>query len=245
MRRGFLMILLGLAVALASTRASADNVEVRFGGFFPQGGPGSQPSSCSDTSENPTRCNLFLDLSELFGATRKGWEGAYGGIEYNRRLNSALELGFHIDGYGRTRYTSYVDYVRDDNSEIEQELHLSVVPIGVTLRVFPLGSRRALSPYIAGGGDLVIWHYSEFGDFIDFSTENENWDVVTADRQVSGTTPGFHVAAGIRVPVSYDFSLTAEVRYLKAKPQEMERPFEVYEIDPSGASATVGLNLRF
>ncbi len=44
---------------------------------------------------------------------------------------------------------------------------------------------------------------------------------------------------------SLPYEVFIGLRYLKAKPQEMERPFEVYEIDPSGASATVGLNLRF
>jgi opacity protein-like surface antigen len=245
MRRVLMTTLFGLAVTLISASSFADSVEARLGAFFPQGGRASQPSSCLDFGDSPTHCNLFLDLSELFGANRKGWEGVSGGIEYNRRLQDKLELGFHIDGYGRTRFTSYVNYTRDDpdQSEIEQELRLSVIPIGLSVRLLPLGARRTLAPYVAVGADLVVWRYSEFGDIIDF--DSTDWDVVPVDRSASGVAPGLHVAAGVRVPLSYDFALTAEVRYLKAKVQEMGQPFEVYEIDPSGASATFGVNLRF
>jgi opacity protein-like surface antigen len=239
LRRVLGLAFVGLAVATWPAMALADGLEVRMGAFRPLGGSSAQPGSCGDV--NPTGCNLFLDLDELFGATRKGWTGLAGGIEYSRSLSRKVELGFHIDGFGRTRFTSYRDYEWEDGGDIEQELKLSVVPIGMTVRVLPLGDRKVLSPYVGVGADIVVWEYAEWGDFLD----GDSMDVSSVDRMVSGATPGLHVAAGLRVPLSHDFSATAEVRYLLAKKDQMEYPFEVYDIDASGTSATFGVQLRF
>ena len=55
---------------------------------------------------------------------------------------------------------------------------------------------------------------------------------------------GFHVARGLRVPLGDDFSLVGEGRYLWAK-TDMGDDFRLNEIDLSGPSATLGLNIRF
>jgi hypothetical protein len=243
LRRALGLAVLGLAAVAWSTPASADGFEVRMGAFFPRGGPGSQPSTCADDAVDYSHCNLFLDLDELFGATRKGWTAFAGGVEYNRTLSRNIEVAFHIDGFGRTRHTAYRDYEWSDGGDIEQELRLSAVPIGVTLRLLPSTSRSTIAPYVAVGADVVAYEYMERGDLIDFSTDD--LDVYYEDRSISGAAPAMHVAAGVRLPLSYDLAATAEVRYLLARKVRMDYPFDVYDIDLSGASATVGILLRF
>jgi hypothetical protein len=234
MRRVFFLLAIALAAGLP-TAAFADGLEVRVGAFFPGTGKA--------TDENcQTECNIFQDAKALFGATKSGWTGPFGGIEYSRRVSPHVELGLHVDGYGRRRETSYVDYTwEDDDSEIEQSLQVSAVPVGMSLRWFPTDTRRGIAPYLTVGADLVIWDYREEGDFIDFDTMDIGYD----EFQSSGVTPGLHVAAGFRAPLGYDFALTGEARYLLAKKADMGGDFRVYSIDLSGASATIGLLLRF
>jgi hypothetical protein len=52
------------------------------------------------------------------------------------------------------------------------------------------------------------------------------------------------VAAGLRVPITYDLALTGEVRYQWAE-QNMGGDFDQNRIDLSGPSGTLGLRLRF
>src|SRR5688500_8078675 len=92
---------IALALILGGTReASASGLDLRLGAFFPQ----------ADS-------DLFDDTGELFGVGQGDWPGAAGGIEYSRRVGQQLEVGFHLDGYGRRHRTSYVDFTRDDGSE--------------------------------------------------------------------------------------------------------------------------------
>jgi hypothetical protein len=215
---------LGLLAGLPAS-GLAGGIQLRGGGFAPR-----------------AQSNLFDDDSELYNIEKKDWEGPTGGVEFNMKLAQNLELGFSVDGYGRTLDTHYRNYTRDDNREIFQTLELSVVPVGVSLRLVPTSRHARVAPYVAVGGDLYFYRYEEFGDFIDF--QSPDFDIVSDSFISEGTAPGFHVAGGLRVPVGHDFAITGEVRYQWAK-ADMQDDFRDFEIDLSGPSVTLGVLLRF
>jgi opacity protein-like surface antigen len=222
----------GAAVVVAAVAllwpatAKADGIELRGGGFFPR-----------------AEANIFDDTTELFTVDRDDWTGFAGGIEYSLSAGRRVEIGFHIDGYGRQHRTSYRDFVRDDDSEIRQTLRLSVVPIGASVRFLPAGRRARVSPYVAAGVDVVAYQYEEFGDFIDFDTDDLD---ISSDRfESTGAAFGYHAAAGVRFGLGTDFSLTGEVRYLGVGRRSMNDDFFQNDIDLSGTQATIGLHLRF
>jgi hypothetical protein len=234
MRRVIHLMVFGLAAILPSV-AFADGLEVRAGAMFPVTGK-------ATGTDCQSGCNLFADLDELFGATRSGWAGPVAGIEVSRRVSGNVELGIHIDGYGRKRYGHY----RSDKAprDLEQTLQLSYVPIGLSLRLLPAGAHAKVSPYLSAGPDIVIWQYQEHGDYFDFDTRKPFYD----EFEAKGATPGLHVAAGLRLPITYDFALTSEVRYLWTAKVAMgghDEPYEPYDIQPGGVSATFGVMLRF
>jgi len=231
MRRVLHLIVFGVAAILPAT-ALADGVELRAGAMF----PGTGKATASDCQSG---CNLFTDLDTLFGASKGGWAGATGGIEVSRRIAPGVEVGVHIDGYGTRRHTHYAS--PDAPRDLRQMLDLTYAPIGLSLRLMPPGAHAAITPYVAAGPDLVVWQYREHGGYFDFGAK-EDFD---AEYEASGVTPGLHVAAGVRVPLSYDFALTTEVRYLWTKKVAMGGDFEAYDIQPGGVSATFGLRLRF
>jgi hypothetical protein len=224
------LTLLGLLTAGAS-RAGAEGVDLRIGAYFPRG--------------NET---LFQDDRDLYLVGKSDFNGVYGGIEYNHVLIDNVEIGVHLDGYSRTVNTSYRNYTRPDGSEIEQSLKLSVVPLGVTLRLVPTSKRARIAPYVGGGVDAVFYKYEEYGDFIDFvdPTLPIIGDAFVAD----GAAFGVHVLSGLRVYVNRDIAIVAEGRYQWAKADMGDdfaptEPGLVNRIDLSGATFTVGVHVRF
>lgn len=219
-------LILGIGLMLSAPASTfASGLELRLGGFGPRG-----------------HSDLFDDVNELFAVGRRDFRGFTGGIEYSLGLNDHVELGFHLDGYGRTVTSSYRDFEREDGSLIFQDLRMNIVPLGATLRLLPLGRRARVSPYVAAGGDIFFYQYEEQGEFIDFFSEDLE---IFPDAFVSeGATGGFHVAAGLRVPVNRDFSVTGEVRYQQARTR-MDDDFSQNTLDLSGTSATLGVHLRF
>ena len=227
--RRVLAVLMWVIVAGLPTLASAGGLDLRVGGFKPE-----------------AKSTLFRDNTELYTVDKGDWAGIYGGVEYSFKVAENFELGFHVDGYGRTVDTAYRDYTRPSGREITQSLKLQTVPMGVTLRFVPRPGRGDITPYFGAGADLVYWKYEELGDFIDFG--DPDFPVIADHFAADGTAPGFHAVAGLRVPVGYDFSIVGEVRYLWVK-DDMGGDFGSYrgqhKLDLSGPSATLGVNIRF
>jgi len=229
------------AVALCPTAARASGLDVRLGAFAPR----AHSDLFSDdadlyTLESRSRQCTTTDCP---GLRTRDWVGVYGGAEYSFNLGEHTELGFSIDGYGRTLHTSYRQSVRDDGSEIRQDLKLSLVPVGVSLRFLPASHHAPIQPYVTVGGDVVFYRYEEFGDFIDFFDPNR---AIQPDSfRSDGAVLGGHAAAGLRVPLGHDFALTGEVRYLWAQKKRMNDDFDLNHLDVNGGSATLGFRIRF
>jgi hypothetical protein len=237
-RRAILILTLPALLAGAS-RASAGGLDLRIGAFFPRGHE-----------------TLFQDLNSLYtpnadpnlGVTASDFNGVFGGMEYSSVIAPNLELGLHIDGYGRTVQTSYRDYERDTGGEITQELELDMMPVGATIRLVPTSRRARVAPYIGGGVDAVFYWYEERGDFIDFYDPTR--PIVADAFKDHGVAFGVHGVGGLRFYVNHDFAIVAEGRYQWAK-KDMGHDFAPNEsglvntIDLSGWAATVGLHVRF
>jgi len=232
-----IVALLGAVVVAAAvpSPAAAGGLEVRGGRFFP----------AVDSS-------VFRDDVDLYSydgrdLKRSDWDGWTGGIEWNMAVARNVELGFHLDGYGRTLHTSSRDFTYESGREVLQSLSLEIVPLGFTVRFLPTGERASVVPYVGVGGDVVFWKYEEYGEFVDYESydpSDDTFAVYEDDFLAEGTTVGAHVLGGVRVPLSDDFSLVLEGRYQWAK-ADMGEDFRGLRVDLSGASATVGFRLRF
>jgi opacity protein-like surface antigen len=228
---------LALGLVAASPAAGwTSGLELRVGAFFPR----AQSARCPAGS---TDCSIFADNSELFTVGKSDWVGWYGGAEYSFNVADHVEMGLSIDGYGKTVPTNYRDFTRPNGDEIFQDLKLTIVPVGVSLRVLPLDRFAPIQPYVTIGGDVVFYQYEEFGDFIDFGTPNN--DIFSDSFKSDGAAIGGHAAAGLRIPLGHDFAITAEGRYQFAQKKHMGRDFDQNNIDLNGASATIGVRLRF
>jgi opacity protein-like surface antigen len=227
-----LAVLALAALALVPLPADASELDLRIGAFFPR-----------------AESSLFDDNRELYGfgeddpIGKSDWIGAYGGAEWRFRVAPTLWVGLHLDGYGRTVDTEYLNYERPSGRPIEQSLKLSIVPLGASLRWVPRDGRRDVSPYLGAGIDAVFYKYEEFGDFIDFF--DDGLPVVEDHFVDDGAALGFHALAGLRIPLSDDISVVTEARYLWARTDMGDDFGPDLEIDLSGVSATIGVSIRF
>ena len=226
MRRAAAVLTLCLVVVVAwPASAAAGGLDVRLGALWPS----------ADSI-------LFNDDADLYFVNDGDWVGFTGGAEYSMKVARNLEVGFHLDGYGKHVDTAYRNYVRDDGSDIRQTLELDTAPLGVTLRLIPTGRNVKVAPYVGVGGDIVFYEYKEYGDFVDFF--DPDLPVVFDSFRSDGMAWGFHATAGVRVSVSDDVSIVGEGRYLVAK-DHMDEDFRGNEIDLGGFSATLGVHIRF
>jgi len=226
------VLALGL-VALSPAAGWASGLELRIGAFFPRG----ESDLFVDDNE------LYSRAGEIAGVTPNHFDGLYGGVEYSFNVAKKLEMGISIDGYGKTIPTVYRDFTRPDGSEIEQNLRLFTIPLGLSLRFLPRDRFATVQPYVTIGADVIFYQYEEFGDFIDFFSDN--LDIRTDSFESDGAAFGGHAAVGLRIPIGHDFAITAEGRYQFAQRKRMEEDFDQNIIDVNGASATIGIRLRF
>jgi opacity protein-like surface antigen len=231
MSRGLAAAVMTTFILAAAPAADAGSLELRLGGFIPR----------ADS-------NLFDDDSELYTVGKDDWRGFSGGVEWSFDVAPKVELGFHLDAYERKVDTVYRDFINDrTGNNIPQTLALNIVPLGTSVRLVPLGRRAPVSPYVSAGVDVFFYRYEEYGEFIDFFSDQQD---IIADAFISeGAAFGFHVAGGVRVPIGRDFSLVGEVRYQNAR-TDMSDDFRGFQgerlrVDLSGTSVTIGGRLRF
>jgi outer membrane protein W len=137
-------------------------------------------------------------------------------------------------------YSVYADYVHDDGREIEQELKLRNLPLTTTVKVFPMGHRRVVQPYVGVGLGVNFWRYSETGEFVDFRDDS----IYRASYVESGTAFGPIGSFGVRARMLDHADLGLEVRYQWAE-GTLSEDFLGDKIDLGGYSILSTIKLRF
>ena len=186
---------------------------------------------------------LVADLSQgefSLAFDPKDFSGVTFGGEWLFGLSDYLEAGVGAGFYQRTVPSVYDQKVRDDGSELEQDLKLRIIPLSATIRFLPIG-RGGVEPYVGAGIGAFNWRYSEVGEFID--TEGFTF----TDRFVaSGTTAGPLVLGGVRFPVADVWKLGVELRYQKAEGKGLlDERFLADKIDLGGWTTSFTAHVRF
>jgi hypothetical protein len=190
---------------------------------------------------NPYR--LRFDLKDFRGLQLNG--------EWNMTFSDRVELSLGAGYYSRTVPSVYADFIDErDNSEIEQDIRLRVVPFSAVVRFLPFGDARGVQPYVGAGVSALRWRYSEIGEFVDFDNNGE----IFQDRYIAnGTTLAPVILGGLRLPLGGDiYALSTELRYQFGTGDLGEdngflvpRPGHAPKIDLSGLNFTVGFLVRF
>ena len=182
---------LASATLFTPKAAQADSFTLRLGYLSPGG-----------------ESRLWSENVATFDYVVNDFNGLFGGAEFDVELNEFLDLAVGADGYHRSVASRYRDFVRDDGTEVVQDLSLSVVPITIGARFFPMGKFHVLLPYVAGGVGLYPFEYQERGEFIDFQTA----DIFGATYRDRGVGTGVFAAAGLEASLTPRVFVMGEYR---------------------------------
>lgn len=210
--------------ALVALSAQAGSITIRVGQYSPYG-----------------ESDLWVENTETFNVLVDDFDFIFGGAEFTVELNEFVDLAFGVDVYSRRVNTHYREFVRDDGTEIRQEMRLSVVPLTSGLRFLPLGKFRVVSPYITGGFGLYPYVYIEDGEFIDFAT----FDIYGARFRDSGVGWGGYAGAGVEVTVQRGFLVFGEYRRHWVYTQHGGDFWDFGDFDLDARQIAFGFTFRF
>jgi hypothetical protein len=180
---------------------------------------------------NANRNFLTFDLKDFNGASIGG--------EWLIPVGRYIEAGAGIAFTRRTVPTVYTNFVNANNSEINQDLRLRMVPVAFTFRVLPLGQDRGFQPYLGGGLGVINWRYSESGQFVD----TRDRSIFNNSYAASGTKTGPVAMGGIRF-AGDALASGFEIRYQAAE-ADLPLPFAGTKIDLGGWSYLFTVGMRF
>jgi hypothetical protein len=103
--------------------------------------------------------DLVFDVNDFDGV-------AIGG-ELLVPIGNLFEAGVGVSYSQRTVPTVDERWVNSDGSRIPRDLGYRQFPVTLTVRVLPLGQSYSVQPYIGGGVALIVWGFSESGDWAD------------------------------------------------------------------------------
>jgi opacity protein-like surface antigen len=196
--RLLVILTLVLLSAAVSEPARADALFTIGGGYFAMKG---EDGRVEDDVLVNNLDFLVFDLSDFNTGFVSG--------EFAVGLGRYFEAGVGVGYSKRTVPTVYADYIDSDGSEIDQELRLRTAPVTGIVRFFPTGRYLGVQPYVGGGIAVVLWRYSETGEFVDFR-DNSIFRDSFADEG-SATGPVF--VGGLRFPLGRSFMMGGEFRY--------------------------------
>jgi Outer membrane protein beta-barrel domain len=232
----------GLAAAAAILAPAAAHAQIRqvssdhrqsigftLGGFFPR----PEDSRVEDDV-------LFNDLDDL-AFEIKDFRGASVSGEWLVSLGDFLEAGFGAGFYQRTVPSVYRGFVNANQSEIEQDLKLRIVPVTATIRFLPIG-RSSVEPYFGAGIGAFNWRYSESGEFV-----APDSSIFRARYVANGTAVGPVILAGLRAPIGDAWDVGGEIQYQRASgdTNSAESGLVGDKIDLGGVHALFTMHLRF
>ncbi len=231
------LLLLGLVAVSTPAAAQDQGFSVSFGYFSPRGEDG----RVSGDVLNADRCidTAFLCEPLLFEIDDFG--GFSFGGEYLIGIGKYLEAGAGVGFYQQTVPAIYEFVTRPDDTEIEQDLKLRIVPVTGTLKFVPTGRDASIQPYVGAGIAALFWSYSETGEFVDPVDSSIFRDSFSAD----GTEFAPIFFGGLRAPVSASMMVGGEVRYQLADAELPEDEFLGDRIDLGGWTFQGTLSWRF
>jgi opacity protein-like surface antigen len=171
---------------------------VNIGAFMPKG----EDSRVDGDALFVNRDALLFEIDDFKGVSF--------GAEWLVGVSKYIEAGVDVSFYQRTVPSIYREFIDTDDTEIEQDLKLRIIPVTASVRFLPVGRDASVQPYIGIGASLLNWRYSETGEFIDFSEGG----VVFRDRIVAkGNTLAPMFIGGVRFPVADIWTIGGEFRY--------------------------------
>ncbi|MFC2169640.1 hypothetical protein ACFLRM_03610 [Acidobacteriota bacterium] len=244
------LILLAIIILFSPGFILSDLVTFKFGFFIPR-----------------AESDLWEVEFENMDFDKGSFQGTDFVFDYEYFLSKNIGLVLSLGNYSKKKNGFYLDYILDpdvnfafdygEGFEIGHTYSVSFTPVQISLKLAPLGRRGKFIPYLGGGVGLYLWSVSIVGYVIDFEAAelfydpNIDEDVIgfevfeshlSEDNKISF---GYHVFAGIMVPIGNRISLDAGFKYnfVEGKLTDSFEGFEPFDL--SGYQISFGIDYWF
>ncbi len=162
-----------------------------------------------------------------------------------------LDLVFSADYGSKTVGSEYRDFVDNNRLPINQSTRLrqatmtAGVKFAVTRRGRDVGSLAWVPyrfvPYVGGGGGVLWYEMSQYGDFVDF----QDWSVFPDLFEAQGWAPTGYVNGGVDIHIYRPLYVTVDGRYQWAGAELSGNWVGFEPLDLGGLRLSTGLSFVF
>jgi hypothetical protein len=200
------------------------------------------PSASSD---------IFSFTTSQLTVARHDFDALTFGTDLAIRLSPRVDLFFGGSYAGEKTPSEFRNWVDQNNLPIQQTTSFVRLPLTAGLKAYLTPRGRSIGKYAwiparyalyAGAGVGAMWYrFRQTGDFVDYQT----LDVFPDQMESEGWAPTAQGLLGLEVSLMTRLAVSVEGRYTLAR-ADLSKDFQGFNpIDLSGASATVGLAVRF
>jgi hypothetical protein len=177
--------------------------------------------------------NLTFSRSDMINVFYSG--------EYEIFLDRYTSFSLEIGSYIKSVQAQYRDYTFADGSPIFQDIQLRLTPVEANIKLYPMGRRYRIFPFIGAGVGVYAWTYQQWGDFVNFQDDTVNQGFAETRRFAFGLNGRFGLV--FRFHPRLSFSMEGKYQYLKGRLSEFFQGFN--SLDLGGFTANVGINIYF
>lgn len=143
MKKVSILVLLSLVViGFYGSQLNASSVNFKYGLFHPA-----------------MQSDLWEVNMENLSLSKQDMRDSYFGVEFEYFLNRNISFSAEGGYYSKDHYSFYKDYEYDNGDPIYQNLELRIINMEVGLKLYPLGHRQKINPYLGFGGGMYYWKY--------------------------------------------------------------------------------------
>ncbi len=215
------------------------------------GAPGGTLTLRAGLARPAERSDLFTFVRDELTLARGDFSGGSMSVDAALFVRPRVAVQFGIGYAGRTTASTYRHMVDNNNREIEQASSLRRLPLSAGVRYYLAPPGRSVgslawvparvAPYVAAGGGITWYRFSQSGDFVDYQT----LDVFNTSLKSDAWSPSAFTAVGADYALSARVGLVGEARYDWASAR-LNSDFSGFNrIDLSGLAVTAGLSYRF
>lgn len=194
---------------------------------------------------------LFDDAVDQLTLNRSSFGGASIDGEFAVRLSPRLDLAFSGGFASSSRGSETRRFTGTDDLPINQTTSLRRAPLGVGVKAYLVPRGREVgrfawiparfAPFVGAGGGVEYYRYSQSGSFVDFNS----LAVFDQDFVSSGWAPAAYAVAGADWSLTPRLLVSGAVRYTAAR-GSLSGDYSAFDrINLSGATANIGLGVRF
>lgn len=182
---------------------------------------------------------------------RRDFNSPYIGGELAIRLTDQFDLAVGVGYQQISKQSEFRDFVDEEFLPIAQVTELEQIPITASVRFFPLDRGRSLgrfawvprtfSPFVSVGAGVLQYSLQQFGDFVDYDTE----EIFTDNFRADNSAFVGQAAAGANVSLTQRVLFSFEGRY-RWSTGDLDDDFIGFDpIDLNGVQLIGGLAVRF